>query len=102
VPRLDKVLLDLNNPVFQEDLLGLGKDDVNRVLATLRKLKQLSWNDIYRDKGLRWELVQSKTGRDGARLYSIRISGGFRALVCRDDQFLRFLSLHPEHDPAYQ
>lgn len=95
------VLLDLNNPVFQDDLLGLGKEDAARVLAALRKIKKLQWPQVYWDKGLHWELVQSKTGPKGARLYTVRLSDKFRALVYREGQFMRFLSLHPDHDTAY-
>ncbi|MFZ2446608.1 MAG: hypothetical protein WAW37_09630 [Syntrophobacteraceae bacterium] len=98
----DKVLLDLNNPVFQEDLLSLETDSAARILASLRKIRKLSWSEIYKDKGLRWEMVQSKTGHGGIRLYTIRIARGFRALVFREGQFMRFLSLHPDHDSAYE
>jgi len=98
----DKVLLDLNNPVFQEDLLSLGKDTAASILASLRKIRKLAWSEVYRDKGLRWEMVQSKTGPGGSRLYTIRIDRGFRALVYREGQFMRFLSLHPDHDSAYK
>ena len=102
MPRSDNVLLDLNNPIFQEDLFALGKEEAIRIFGTLRKIKKLSWTDVYKDKGLHWELVQSKTGIDGQRLYTIRISQGFRALVYRESQFIRFLSLHPDHDSAYK
>ncbi|HIL34335.1 MAG TPA: hypothetical protein EYG28_02875 [Nitrospiria bacterium] len=102
MPRSDKVLLDLNAPTFQEDLLRLRKEDVLRVLGTLRKIRQITWMEVYKDKGLRWERVQSKKGPLGERLYTIRISDGFRALVYRQEDFLRFLSLHPDHDSAYQ
>ncbi|MFQ5779990.1 MAG: hypothetical protein ACE5HN_04290, partial [Nitrospiria bacterium] len=68
----------------------------------LRKIKQLTWMEVYKDKGLRWEMVQSKKGPLGERLYAIRISEGFRTLVYRQDNFLRFLSLHPDHDSAYR
>jgi len=95
------VLLDLNNPIFQDDLLGLAKEDAGRVLAALRKIKKLQWSRVYRDKGLHWGLVQSKTGPRGARLYTIRLSDKFRALVYREGQFMRFLSLHPDHNSAY-
>jgi hypothetical protein len=98
----DKVLLDLNNPVFQGDLFALNKDDVLRILATFRKIRRIEWPEIYRDKGLRWELVQSKAGPGGQRLYTIRITQGFRALVYREGQYMRFLSLHPDHDSAYK
>jgi hypothetical protein len=98
----DKVLPDLNNPVFQEDLLSPGKDNAASILASLRKIRKLSWSEVYIDKGLRWEMVQSKTGPGGSRLYTIRIARGFRALVYREGQFMRFLPLHPDHDSAYK
>jgi len=102
VPKSDEVLLDLNDPVFQEDLFSLGKEEASRVFFTLRKLKQLSWSEVHKDKGLRWELVQSKRGPGGMRLCTIRITDKICALVCRDGQFMRFLSLHPDHDSAYR
>ena len=74
MPKSDQVLLDLNNPVFQEDLFSLGKEEASRVFLALRKLKRLSWSEVHKDKGLRWELVQSKRGPGGMRLYTIRIT----------------------------
>ena len=68
------VLLDLNNPVFQDDLFGLEKAEASRVLATLQRVRKLTWPEVYRDKGLHWELVQSKKGPHGARLYTVRVS----------------------------
>jgi hypothetical protein len=35
------------------------------------------------------------------RLYSMRISRGCRAVAWRDGEWLRLLSLHPDHDSAY-
>lgn len=100
--RSDSILIDINNPVFQEDLFSLEKEEAVNILGTLRKIKKLSWIEVYKDKGLKWELVQSKTGPDGQRLYTVRVSKKFRALVCREAQFMRFLSLHPDHDSAYR
>lgn len=100
--RSNRISLDLNNPVFQEDLLNLQKEEAVRLLAALRKIRQLSWDEIDRDKGLRWELVQSKASPLGERLYTIRITQGCRAVVFREEQFMRFLSLHPDHDSAYK
>lgn len=100
--KSDKVLLDLNNPVFQDDLFKIEKEDAIRILETLKKIKGLTWVGIYKNEGLRWELVQSKTGPGGQRLYTIRISQRFLALVYREAQFMRFLSLHPDYDSAYK
>jgi hypothetical protein len=38
-----RVRLDLNNEVFQENLLSLDKTESTRVLNTLRKLRQMTW-----------------------------------------------------------
>jgi hypothetical protein len=96
------VLLDLNNPVFQDDLLNLEKEEALRVLVTLRKIKKPGWSEVYKDKGLHWELVQSRKAPNGTRLYTVRVTDKFRAMVYREGQFMRFLSLHPDHDSAYQ
>jgi hypothetical protein len=97
----ERLRLDLNNPVFQEQLLTLSKQDQLRVLSTLRKLAAMTWTQVYQDTGLKWELIHSRTGPQGTRLYSLRISKGFRALAYREGNWLRLLSLHSNHDSAY-
>ena len=82
--------LDLNNPEFQANLLALAKPDAWAVLKTLRLLQAMSW-----------ELIQSRQGPAGERLYSLRISRSCRAVAWRDGSWLRLLSLHPDHDSAY-
>ena len=96
------VRLDLNNPVFQRQLFALGAQDQRAVLSSLRKLGQMTWNQLYRDPGLRWEAIISKSGPHGGRLYSLRLGRGLRALAFRQDDWLRILSLHPDHDSAYR
>ena len=44
-----RLRLDLNNPVFQENLLTLQKPERHSALATLNKLRQMTWNKVYRD-----------------------------------------------------
>ena len=99
----EQIRLDLNNPVFQRQLFALQKPQQLGVLATLRKLADLRWPQVYQDRGLRWELIHSRSGPDGRRLYSLRISQEFRAVAYRDEGgWLRLLSLHPDHDSAYR
>ena len=99
----EQVRLDLNNPVFQRQLFALQKPQQLSVLATLRKLADLRWPQVYQDRGLKWELIHSRSGSGGRRLYSLRISQGFRAVAYRDEGgWLRLLSLHPDHDSAYR
>jgi hypothetical protein len=98
----EAVRLDLNNPVFQRQLFALEARQQRAVLTSLRKVGQMTWNQVYRDPGLRWEAIVSKTGPHGGRLYSLRLGRGFRAVVFRQDEWLRLLALHPHHDSAYR
>ena len=95
------VRLDLNNPVFQRQLLDLPKTDQRNVLNTLRKLAHMSWEQVYIDHGLNWEAILSRKGPKGSRLYSFRIGKGFRAVAYRQDSWLRLLTIHPDHDSSY-
>jgi hypothetical protein len=96
------IRLDLNNPEFQANLLALEKNEAWAVLKTLRLLQTLDWPQVHTSKGLHWELIQSRTGPGGERLYSMRISRSCRAVALRDGDWLRLLSLHPDHDSAYR
>ena len=69
------VRLDLNNPVFQEHLFGLQKPERNAAMDTLRKIRLLSWDQLYRDKGLKWEKIISVKPPPGIdAIYSLRIT----------------------------
>ena len=50
---MSKILLDLNNPVFQQDLFNLPKVEAVAILKTFRKVSQLTWEQLYKDKGLK-------------------------------------------------
>jgi hypothetical protein len=95
------VRLDLNNPVFLRNLFALSKDDQRQALTTLGKLFQMTWDQIYRDPGLKWEAIVSRAGPRGERLYAFRMGKALRAVGYRQDDWLRILSLHPDHDSAY-
>lgn len=96
------IALDLNNPEFQKNWFALERDEALAVLATLRKIHLMDWNQLYGDRGLHWEAILSRPGPANRRLYSIRVTRRVRAVVYRDGELLRFLSLHPDHDSAYQ
>ena len=96
------IRLDLNSPVFQRQLFNLAQNDQRSILNTLRKLTAMTWPQIYSDNGLKWELILSQKGPGDNRLYTFRISRGFRGVGYRDGLWLRLLSLHPDHDSAYQ
>lgn len=101
-PRPTLVRLDLNNPEFQRQLFTLTKEQQRSALVTLKKLSEMTWEQVYHDVGLNWEAIDSKKGAEGQRLYSLRLGKGFRAVGYRDGDWLRLVSLHPDHDSAYE
>lgn len=97
-----RLRLDLNSPEFQRQLFAAEKEEQRAVLTTLRKLSQMTWPQVYADRGLRWEAIHSRRGPAGATLHSLRLGKGFRAVAYRDGDWLRLLTLHPDHDSAYR
>jgi len=97
-----RVRLDLNNPVFQENLLTLQKAERHAALEKLNKLRQMTWHQVYRNNGLKWEKIISfkpPTGIDA--VYSLRITQARRATAYREGEFIRFLTIAPDHDSTY-
>jgi hypothetical protein len=97
-----RVGLDLNAASFQHDWFAMERDEAQAVLETLRKIRTLDWNQLYSDRGLRWELLESRLGSEDQRLYSLRVTRKARAVGYRDGNLLRMVSLHPDHDSAYK
>lgn len=100
--RSSPIRLDPYNPVFQRQLFALEAKQQRKALSSLRMLGEMTWDQVYRDPGLRWEAILSKTGPHGGRLYSVRLGRSFRAIVFHRDEWLRLLTLHPDHDSAYR
>ena len=93
------VRLDLNNPVFQEHLFGLQKPERNAAMDTLRKIRLLSWDQLYRDKCLKWEKIISVKAPQGIdAVYSMRITQSRRCTAYPDGDFMRLLTVAPDHD----
>lgn len=96
------VRLDLNNPVFQANLLTLQKPERHAALDTLNKIRQLTWNQLYRDNGLKWEKIASVKPPAGIdAIYSLRITQSRRATAYREGDFMRLLTVAADHDGAY-
>lgn len=91
-----RVLLDLNFPAFQDDLLALDSNEVRPILKSLRKVRALDWATVYRDPGLKWEQIKGAPGK-----FTIRLSRTCRAVVVRENDYMRFIALHADHDQAY-
>lgn len=100
-----KVAVDLNNPEFLRSWFSLrDKNESARVLNTLEKVTQLTWVQVYRDAGLKWERtthspVPLPAGIDA--VYSIRVTQARRAVVFHDQNVMRFLLIAEDHDATY-
>jgi len=96
------VLLDLNNPVFQENLLGLQNLERHAALDTLKKVRQLTWGQLYRDIGLKWEKISSLKPPAGVdAIFSLRITQGRLCTAYREGDFIRLLTVAPDHDSTH-
>jgi len=98
----NKVRVDLNNPVFQKNLVEIGKAEIIRVQATIKKLLSLTWQQVYQDQGLKWEKITSIKAPPGIdAFYSLRLSQSLRATAYREGDWLRLLSIAENHDATY-
>ena len=97
-----RVRLDLNHDEFLNDWFALEREDQLALFGTFRKIRQMDWEDLYRDKGIRWEAVQTRQGPTGQRVYSLRITRRVRAIAYREGNLLCFLAIHPDHYSAYK
>ncbi len=91
-----RILIDLNLPALQDDLFGLDASEYRQVAKALKKIRGMSWDEVYRDHGLKWEAVKGSAG-----LYTLRLSRSSRALAARDGDAMRFIAIRPGHDGAY-
>ncbi len=97
-----QVRLDLNNPLFQDALFALQKPERLAALETLNKLRRLTWSQMYRDAGLKWErIVSIKPPAGIAALYSLRSTRSPRATAYREGDFIRLLTIVPDRDSNY-
>jgi hypothetical protein len=96
------IKIDMNNSEFQHDFFHLEKQEQLALIKTLKKISQLNWSQFYADNGLKWEAILSKFTTTGERIYSFRFSQKYRVTALRQDDFLRLLALHVDHDSAYK
>ena len=98
-----RVRLDLNSPEFLEVFLRLSAADLAQVAGSLGRIRKLDWSTVNASKGLHWEAIDHLKAPDGrSTVYSVRLSQKIRGLAFRDGEFMRFISLHPDHDSACQ
>ena len=100
---------DLEFPLFQRELSKLESTELDAVFAKVETINKMTWAQVYATsskgegkRGLNWEVLANQETRGGGTIASIRITRKFRARVTRDGVFMRFISLHPDHDSAYK
>lgn len=101
-PASNRVRLDLNSPEFQDVFLRLERSELQQVVRSLRRLRELDWTALYHHTGFKWEAIRHLRTPSGATAHSLRLSQRIRAIAYRDGDFLRVVSLHADHDSAYQ
>jgi hypothetical protein len=94
--------IDLNFPDFQKDLFKLQKKELYALIKTFRTLSRMDFDQLRSSSGLNLEQVKKTKTRKGNPIYSIRITRSFRAILSIECDYLRFISLHPDHDSAYK
>ena len=94
--------IDLNFPDFQKDLFKLQKYEPYALIKTLRTLSRMDFDQLRPSTGHNLEHMKNMKTRKGHPIYSIRITRSFRAAISIDSDYLRFISLHPDHDSAYK
>lgn len=97
-----QIRLDLNSPEFQDVFFRLEVAELKQVVASLQRLRELDWNTLYGYTGFHWEAIEHLKAPNGAKVYSLRLSQRIRAVAFREGDFLRLISLHPDHDSAYE
>ena len=101
------VQCDLEFPRFQKELEELELLELESFERCLDKIEQMTWAQIlataskHGKRGLNWEPIKNQKTRTGSVIATVRVTKKFRVRVTRDGEFMRFISLHPDHDSAY-
>jgi hypothetical protein len=102
------VKCDLEFPGLVKSLATLTNDELEAFMKSINKIQQMTWAQIYATsskgagkRGLNWEVLPGQKTMSGKSIASIRISKKIRARVTRKNEYMIFISLHPDHDSTY-
>lgn len=102
------IKIDIGFPPFLKQLQEIDPQYLEEFSQKIVLIQKMTWDDVYKTsskgrnkRGLNYEQIDQKTD-DDKNIASIRITGKHRARVCRDGIWMRFISLHPDHDSAYK
>lgn len=88
-------------------MLDLESHEFDQFEEAVEKIEKVTCEQVYKTssktqkRGLNWEIIENQSTQSGKKIATVRVSKKFRARVCRDGQYMRFISLHPDHDSAY-
>ncbi len=101
------VRVDLSFPAFVKQLATMERDQLQAIMNSIVKLQKTSWHELWAQStkgkgktGFNYEFIEED--KDLGKIHSIRITAACRARVVRDNEWMRFISLHPDHDSAYK
>ncbi|MBT3473337.1 MAG: hypothetical protein HN870_07795 [Gammaproteobacteria bacterium] len=80
----------------------MEKAELAVFIRTAKKISKMELQQIQQSSGLNLEKIKNINSPTGKELYSIRMNRSFRAVVTIEGEFIRFVSLHPDHDSAYR
>lgn len=103
------VVCDLGFPGFQKSIAQLNSKEIDQLFDVIEnKIQKMTWAQIYatssktQKRGLNWEVIEGQRTARGGVIASIRITQKSRVRVTREGKFMRFISIHPDHDSAYE
>jgi len=92
----------VSDPILQEQIINkLDRKEMASLERCLLKISSMTWDQIFKHKGLNLERIKSISDKHGDHIYSIRVTLKFRARIKREKDTIRFISLHSDHDSAY-
>ncbi|RYZ80862.1 MAG: hypothetical protein EOP04_25070 [Proteobacteria bacterium] len=101
------IKVDMTFPSLIKEIQDLTKSQLQELLESTVKLQKITWKELWEQStkgkgktGFNYELIEEDP--DLGNIHSIRITKSFRARVIRENEWMRFISLHPDHDSAYR
>lgn len=106
----DFVAVDVGFDGFKNDFKILTAEEQSEFFDSITKLQKTTWQQLWdsssktpgQKRGFNYEKIEGQKTQAGNQVHSIRITKKFRARVTRDGRWMRFISLHPDHDSAYK
>jgi hypothetical protein len=94
---------------LQQQLSELEDSVISSLIKCVEKINQMTWAQVYQTsskgagkRGINYEVIQGQIVGGKFQVHSIRLTGKTRARIIRDGAYMRFISIHPDHDGAYE